>query len=103
LYVDDFIFFSPDDAVEQKFQRILSNLIKVDVMGVVEWFLGIHFSWQVTGGEVDVHLNQAGFAANLAERFNLHHKSPTPTATPYRSGIPINSITAAESTDNSPA
>ena len=103
MYVDDFVFFSPDDAVEQKFQRILSNLIKVDFMGVVEWFLGIHFSWQVTGGEVDVHLNQAGFAAYLVERFNLHHKSPTPTATPYRSGIPIDSIAAAESTDNSPA
>ena len=46
LYVDDFIYFSCDDEVEARFQRILSRLIKVEFMGVVEWFLGTHFSWR---------------------------------------------------------
>ena len=39
LYVDDFIYFSNNAAVEEKFQRILSQLINVDFMGTVEWFL----------------------------------------------------------------
>ena len=48
LYVDDFIYFSSSNAVEEKFQRILSRLINVDFMGTVEWFLGTHFSCRQT-------------------------------------------------------
>ena len=44
LYVDGFVFFSTEDEVEIKFQTILSKLIPVDFMGVVEWFLGVHFT-----------------------------------------------------------
>ena len=40
LYVDDFIYFSIDDKTKAMFQRILSRLIKVEFMGVIEWFLG---------------------------------------------------------------
>mmetsp|Transcript_18212 Transcript_18212/g.39306 ORF Transcript_18212/g.39306 Transcript_18212/m.39306 type:complete len:104 (+) Transcript_18212:236-547(+) len=41
------------------------------LMGVVEWFSGTHFSWSITPSVVKVHMNQAGFAANLAERFQV--------------------------------
>ena len=66
-------------------------------MGLVEWFLGIHFSWRFTSSRVDVHLNQTGFAANLVKQFCRDSWDATPTATPYCSGVPINSI--APSTD----
>ena len=66
-------------------------------MGIVEWFLGVHFSWRVTSSSVLVHMNQSGFATNLVESFSLQSCNETPTATPYRSGIPIDSI--APSTD----
>jgi hypothetical protein len=102
LYVDDFVYFSPDDAVEKKFERLLAKHLKVDFMDTVEWFLGIHFQWQVTPDSVSVHLGQAGFAANLAEQFNQHLKSPSPLATPYRSGIPIDAIPESTEPDDNP-
>jgi hypothetical protein len=72
-------------------------------MGIVEWFLGVHFSWRITPSSVDVHLNQSGFATNLVEQFALQARTETPTATPYRSGVPIDSITPSTDADNSPA
>lgn len=93
LYVDDFVFFSESDAVEARFQRLLSSRLSVDFMGDVEWFLGIHFTWkQHLDGHLSVHMNQAGFAANLVERFGYHKRAPSPLATPYRSGWPIDAI-----------
>ena len=92
LYVDDFVYFSADDAVEKKFERLLAKSLAVDFMGPVEWFLGIHFQWKSTPSAVSCHMNQAAFAANLVEQFEQHHKCPTPSATPYRSGMPIDAI-----------
>jgi hypothetical protein len=39
FYVDDFVYFSADSAVEEKFQCILKELVTVDFMGTVEWLL----------------------------------------------------------------
>ena len=75
LYVDNFVFFSTCDKVEAKFQTILSRLLTVDFMGIVEWFLSIHFSWRLSEGEVDVHMNQSRFARNLVESFELQSRS----------------------------
>ena len=72
-------------------------------MGVVEWFLGIHFAWRITPSSVSVHLNQSGFASNLVESFFQDSCNITPTATPYRSGIPIDSIAPSTDDDDSPA
>jgi len=69
LYVDDFIYFSEDPSIEALFCRLLAEQCKVDFMGVVEWFLGIHFAWRITSDSISVHLNQLGFAANLVESF----------------------------------
>ncbi len=44
LYVDDFVYFSEDPNVEALFCHLLSERCKVDFMGIVEWFLGVHFS-----------------------------------------------------------
>jgi hypothetical protein len=43
LYVDDCVYFSVDPMVKEKFQRILKELVTVNFMGTVEWFLGTHF------------------------------------------------------------
>ena len=72
-------------------------------MGIVEWFLGVHFSWQITPLDVSVHLNQLGFAANLVESFFQESRDPTPTAMSYCSGIPIDAIAPSTDNDNSPA
>ena len=103
LYVDNSVYFSQSDATERKFQRILPDLVKVEFMGVVEWFLGTHFSWRNSDTETACHLNQAGFARNLVERFDCHRRAITPDATPYRSGLPINSLVPADPKDASAA
>jgi hypothetical protein len=72
-------------------------------MGMVEWFLGIHFAWRITSDSISVHLNQLGFAANLVKSFFQESCNVTPTATPYRSGVPIDSIAPSTDDDDSPA
>ena len=103
MYVDDFVYFSDDPKVKALFCRLLSKRCKVDSMGIVEWFLGVHFSWRVTPDSVDVHLNQSGFATNLVKSFARQGRNHTPTATPYRSGVPIDSIAPSLDADDSPA
>jgi hypothetical protein len=76
---------------------------QVDFMGLVEWFLGIHFSWHFTSSRVDVHLNQTGFAADLVKQFCRESWDATPTATLYCLGLPINSIAPSMDADDSPA
>ncbi len=102
LYVDDFIYFLEDPATEALFERLLREQIKVDFMGLFKWFLGIHFSWQITNSAVDVHMSQSGFAANLVEQFCRDEWDPTPDATPYQSGVPIDSIAPSSDVDDSP-
>ena len=44
LYADGFVYhFSEDSALKAKFQQLLKDLISVDFMGTVKWFLGTHF------------------------------------------------------------
>jgi hypothetical protein len=103
LYVDDFIYFSEDPQVEALFCQFLSQCCKFDFMGIISWFLGIHFSWRMSPSSISVHLNQAGFATNLVESFSLQDCNQTPTATPYCSGVPIDSISESTKDVESPA
>ena len=43
LYVDDFVYFSESDEVEQEFQRRLGAKVTTDFMGPVTHFLGHKF------------------------------------------------------------
>lgn len=103
LYGDDFVYFSQDQETEALFERLLRERVKVDFMGLAEWFLGVHFSWCFTASRVDVHLNQTGFASNLVEYFCRDSWDATPTATPYRSGVPIDSVAPSTDADDSPS
>ncbi len=102
LYVDDVVYFLEDPAVEALFEHLLREKIKVDFMGLVEWFLGMHFSWRITKSAVDVHMNQLGFAANLVKQFCCDEWDPTPDVRPYQSGIPIDSIAPSSDADELP-
>ena len=102
LYIDNFVSFSTCDKVEAKYQEILSCLITVDFTGIVELFLGIHYSWRLSQGKVNVHTNQSGFARNLVESFELQSRPQTPLSIPYCSGMPIDTIAAADKDDKSP-
>ncbi len=95
LYVDDMIYFSTDDAVERRFEAILASNFKISFMGVVNWFLGTHFTWlDLADRNISVHLSQVAFAQNLVERYRQQHININPRATPYRSGLPIDSLDA---------
>ena len=72
-------------------------------MGVIEWFLGTHFSWRHNNEETAAHLNQAGFSRNLVEHFNIQDRNINSFSTPYRSGQPIDSIKQGDPDDTSPA
>jgi hypothetical protein len=82
LYMDNFIYFSADDAVEAKFQRLLKQHNTLYFKGRVKWFLGTHFLWSVTPTGVKVHLSQTDFASHVVEDNNIHHRNITPNATP---------------------
>jgi hypothetical protein len=93
IYVDDIIYFSTSDAVKKCFEELLSNLVSVDFMGQVSNFLGIEFSWQHhPDGHITVSLTQQSFAESLIESLGFDTLNASSFATPYRSGIPIDSI-----------
>jgi len=93
IYVDDIIYFSTCDNVEKKFEESLGNLVSVDLMGQVSHFLGIEFAWQHhPDGNISVSLTQQSFSENLIESFGFDNLKASSFATPYRSGLPIDSI-----------
>jgi hypothetical protein len=72
-------------------------------MGIVNWFLGVRFSWRITPSAITVHLNQSGFASNLVESFHLSDRNQTPTATLCCSSILNNAMSPSSEDDKSPA
>ena len=101
MYVDDFVYFSESDEVEKRFETLLGKEIEVDFMGTVNWFLGTHFEWaDHQNGALSVHLSQGAFAQHLVERHRLHNTNLRPKATPYRSGIAIDTFASAKIDEN---
>jgi hypothetical protein len=99
IYVDDIIFFSASNAVERKFEELLSTIGIVDFMGQVSLFLGIEFHWtHHADGELTVHLTQQSFGVNLIDSLGFGDLGPSMFLTPYRSGLPIDSIPHEEMT-----
>jgi hypothetical protein len=58
VYVDDFIYFSPDDTVERHFETAMQAQLRVDFFGTVEWFLGTYYDWSREDGHASEHLSQ---------------------------------------------
>ena len=62
-------------------------------MGPVDWFLGTAFTWKThDDGNLSVFLSQTAFTEFMAHRFAVDRFKPVPNMSPYRSGIPIDSI-----------
>jgi hypothetical protein len=57
LHVDGFFYFSEDPVVETLFKCLLMEQVKVDLMGLMEWFWGIHFSWCFSKSDLVIHMN----------------------------------------------
>ena len=92
IYVDDFIYFSTDPDVEKAFQEKLLSKTETDFMGKVSHFLGIRFQWRQTQDRLSVHLSQEAFADTLIKSAGLAHDSATTKPSPFRSGLPVDSI-----------
>ena len=61
-------------------------------MGKVSHFLGIRFQWRETKDRLSVHLSQEAFADTLMATAGLDNDSATTKPSPYRSGLPVESI-----------
>ena len=58
LYVDDFIYFSPDPEVENYFESALKSKLTIDCMWNAEWLLGTRFDWSAASrGTYHSHLS----------------------------------------------
>ena len=91
LYVDDFIYFSEDPAVERAFESQLQQQISVEFLGVSHHFLGIRLHWTETTDTLSVHLSQPAFIDDLLQRHGLSDSNPVDT--PYKSGVHVDTIT----------
>jgi len=92
LYVDDFVYFSQSQKVEQHFETLLKSKTNVDFMGQVSHFLGIRFQWRTKDDHVHVHLSQEAFTENLVSQAGLNQISTKTNTTPYRSGCPVDAL-----------
>ena len=74
LYVDDLVYYSKSDKVEEWFDNQLKSHVKVDFMGDAFWFLGQRYDWHTdTNGKVSCHISQQAFVKQMLERFKLEH------------------------------
>jgi hypothetical protein len=93
IYVDDIIFFSPDDEVEHYFCTALSQKLKVDFVGDAEWYVGIKFDWlKSSDGTLACHLSQEGYASTIVDGMGLSSATKCALMTPFRSGFPVDAI-----------
>jgi hypothetical protein len=101
LYVDDFIYFSESQKVEEHFKSEFTKLIDIDWNGQIGYFLGINFDCaKHNNGNVSILMNQEAFIENLVQVANLDGPVNEPK-TPYRSGYPVDSI--PKDKNNTPA
>ena len=94
LYVDDFIYFSESQEVEQHFeQEFAKHVTKVTYSHQVDYFLGIKFDCKRhSNTKVTINLSQSAFIENLLIQQNLHTSDVNTVSSPYRSGHPVDKI-----------
>ena len=93
LYVDDFVYFSTSNAVEQEFEKLFSSKIEMTLNGPVTHFLGIKFSTiHHDDGNITTKLSQEAFVDTLQTQAGLDEEAVSEPLTPYRSGCPIDTI-----------
>ena len=91
MYVDDFIYFSKSDDVEEWFEQQLESQVKVDFMGAVSWFLGCSYEWHyLKDGRLTCHISQQAYVEQLLDRFDMTECVPSNRL--YKQGFPIDRI-----------
>ena len=74
LYVDNLIYYSPSDKVEEWFENGFRSHLKVDFMGDASWFLGQRYEWHKDEqGKVSYHMLQQAMNKGILEKHNLSH------------------------------
>ena len=93
-YVDDCSYFGSDDETEQWFEEALGSKLKIDFMGPLSYYLGVHFVWgRTSDGRLTVHMSQAGHIHKMLEKHGLDDPASLhPVKTPFRSGMAIDSV-----------
>ena len=93
LYVDDFLYFSESEEVENVFQKRFGAEIDTDFNGQIGYFLGINFDCTKHDDDnVTIHLSQEAFIDNLCEMAGLSSPAVNTVKTPYKSGYPVDII-----------
>jgi hypothetical protein len=90
VYVDDFMYFSPDNNIERHFETTMQAQLRVDFFGTVEWFLGTYDDWSREDGHASVHLSQEAYCRQLISAHQM--SNVTPADTPYLSGHAIDAL-----------
>ena len=93
-YVDDCAYFGTDDETEQWFKQELDSRLKIDFMGPLSYYIGVHYAWgRTSDGRLTVHLSQSGHIHKMLDKHGMdspdtHH----PVHTPFCSGLVIDSV-----------
>ena len=99
LYVDDFIYFSTNRKVEEKFEKSFKAKLDMDLSGDISYFLGIKFTPKRHDKHVTIKLSQEAFIDTLAALAKLDGDGVNEPKSPYRNGLPIDKIPASTTTD----
>ena len=71
-YVDDCAYFGTDDATEEWFEAALGSRLKIDFMGDLSYYLGVHYEWaQTSDGRLTVHQSQEGHIHKMLDKHNM--------------------------------
>ena len=93
LYGGYFVYFRKSDRMEQQFRYDFSITLQVDFQGDSDWFLVTSLECNITqNGKLSIHMCQSAFAEHSAKIFGLNNCNKYPLATPYHSGLPIDSL-----------
>ena len=94
------MYLSQNLEVEHQFERTITSLTSVNLLGVMNHLLGIKFIWTLTDEKhLSVHMSQEAYIEQLGQSSGLLEASTTSTKTPYRSGLPVDSIPPSETKD----
>lgn len=83
LYVNDFVYYSKSDKVEQWFETNLRSHVKVDFMGDVTWFFGQRYDYyNDSDGRLSCHISQQAMVEGILQKIHLQHLSPDKSSHP---------------------
>ena len=91
--MDDLIYFSESEQVEASFENRFGSKIKISFNGQAHHFLGLTIDvTRSPSNTVSIHLSQQAFIDSLLDEYNYNSLAVNSTPTPYKSGLPIDSI-----------